>query len=114
MTNLGSGHYEHRPEWYRRFLYAEERARGYDAVEDLASPGTLGFELSPHGSACLIAAAGDVAELPWLRDAQATPLLRAIPRLVSHAACMRSAGRPGSVDSAAGQSATNGRLQRGR
>jgi predicted glycogen debranching enzyme len=34
-----NGAYEHRPEWYRNFLYSEERARGLDHVEDLASPG---------------------------------------------------------------------------
>jgi glycogen debranching enzyme len=34
-----NGVYEHRPEWYRNFLYLEERARGLDHVDDLASPG---------------------------------------------------------------------------
>jgi predicted glycogen debranching enzyme len=35
----GSGAYEHAPDWYRSFLYEEERARGLDCIEDLASPG---------------------------------------------------------------------------
>jgi hypothetical protein len=35
-----NGTYTHEPEWYRRFLYTEERARGLDCTEDLASPGS--------------------------------------------------------------------------
>ena len=37
--------YRHEPEWFRRFLYVEERARGLDDVEDLASPGTFEWTL---------------------------------------------------------------------
>ncbi|MEO8602825.1 MAG: amylo-alpha-1,6-glucosidase [bacterium] len=38
--------YAHEPTWYRRFLYSEEQARGLDALEDLASPGVLTWDLS--------------------------------------------------------------------
>ena len=41
-----NGAYAHAPDWYRNFFYAEERARGLDFSEDLASPGTLRFDLS--------------------------------------------------------------------
>ena len=54
-----NGRYEHRPEWYRGFLYSEERARGLDDREDLASPGSLTFDLSA-GQALLWFAAGTV------------------------------------------------------
>lgn len=37
--------------WYHRFLYAEERSRGLDDLEDLASPGTLSWDL--HAPATL-------------------------------------------------------------
>jgi predicted glycogen debranching enzyme len=40
-----NGTYHLKPCWYRRFLYAEEQARGLDAVEDLASPGVFSFSL---------------------------------------------------------------------
>jgi predicted glycogen debranching enzyme len=40
-----NGTYQQEPCWYRRFLYAEEQARGLDAVEDLASPGVFSFSL---------------------------------------------------------------------
>jgi predicted glycogen debranching enzyme len=40
-----NGSYRHQPEWYRRFVYAEERARGLDCEEDLAAPGEWTFEL---------------------------------------------------------------------
>ena len=42
---LSNGSYAHEPQWYRGFLYAEERARGLDDTEDLAAPGV--FQLGP-------------------------------------------------------------------
>ena len=48
-----NGTYAHGPDWYRNFLYAEERARGLDFSEDLAAPGTFRFDLS-HGEAVLL------------------------------------------------------------
>ncbi|TMB48858.1 MAG: glycogen debranching protein [Deltaproteobacteria bacterium] len=45
-----NGAYTHQPDWYRNFLYAEERARGLDHVEDLASPGVFRWNLT-HGEA---------------------------------------------------------------
>jgi predicted glycogen debranching enzyme len=41
-----NGHYAHEPLWYRNFLYEEERARGLDDTEDLASPGVFEWDLS--------------------------------------------------------------------
>jgi predicted glycogen debranching enzyme len=51
------------PEWYRNFVYAEERARGLDFTEDLASPGTLRFDLSRGEGIWLMAAGGHEAAL---------------------------------------------------
>jgi predicted glycogen debranching enzyme len=42
-----NGTYAHAPQWYRQFQYDEERARGQDFIEDLASPGVFTFDLSP-------------------------------------------------------------------
>ena len=53
-----NGEYAREPIWYRNFLYAEERRRGLDHVEDLASPGRFTFDLS-RGEACLVLAAGE-------------------------------------------------------
>jgi predicted glycogen debranching enzyme len=58
-----SGTYVHRPDWYRNFLYTEERARGLDFSEDLACPGTFEFELSRGEAALLFAAQGHEAVL---------------------------------------------------
>ena len=58
-----SGAYEHQPEWYRRFLYWEERARGLDCLEDLASPGKLRFDLS-EGEAVMILSAENLEHSP--------------------------------------------------
>jgi predicted glycogen debranching enzyme len=49
-----NGVYRADPLWYRNFLYSEELARGLDAVEDLASPGEIAFELEPGRPAVLI------------------------------------------------------------
>ncbi len=42
--------YEHDPVWYEDFYYAEEDARGYDAIEDAASPGILTWRVGPGSS----------------------------------------------------------------
>lgn len=52
-----NGHYVHQPEWYRNFLYEDERARGLDHLEDLASPGIFRCDLA-RGAAVLILSAG--------------------------------------------------------
>src|SRR5262249_11745730 len=51
-----NGQYQHDPHWYRSFSYDEEKARGLDHQEDLASPGTIRFDLS-RGEAILILSA---------------------------------------------------------
>lgn len=45
-----SGTYRHEPFWYRNFLYEEERTRGLDDLEDLASPGAFSFVLNGEWS----------------------------------------------------------------
>ncbi len=41
-----NGRYSHEPVWYRNFLYAQERERGLDHIEDLASPGVFVWDLN--------------------------------------------------------------------
>ncbi len=50
-----NGAYHHGPTWYRGFQLDEERARGFDYLEDAASPGVLSWDLSA-GEAVLILA----------------------------------------------------------
>jgi predicted glycogen debranching enzyme len=57
-----SGRYHHAPTWYRNFCYAEERARGLDYLEDLASPGLFDFDLQSE-AASLIFFAEDFANI---------------------------------------------------
>jgi predicted glycogen debranching enzyme len=40
-----NGRYIHSPAWYRNFCYSEERARGLDFIEDVASPGLFEWDL---------------------------------------------------------------------
>jgi predicted glycogen debranching enzyme len=71
----GNGAYRHDPSWYRGFLYSEERARGLDFTEDLASPGVFRFDLSA-GEAVLHLC----AELPLRRSHRATSLTPTLSR----------------------------------
>ena len=57
------GTYEHAPEWYRNFAYSEERERGLDFREDLASPGVFRWPLTSRGASCMLALSGH-APLP--------------------------------------------------
>ncbi len=41
IQSLSNARFEASPDWYRRFHYSEEAARGLDASEDLAAPGVL-------------------------------------------------------------------------
>jgi predicted glycogen debranching enzyme len=61
---LANGSYVHAPEWYRNFRYDEERERGLDFLEDLASPGEFRFSLR-DSRAELVLAAGDAPTPRW-------------------------------------------------
>ena len=60
VIGVHNGNYQHSPTWYRGFQLDEERARGFDFVEDAAAPGVLSWDLSA-GEAVLIFAT-DLAE----------------------------------------------------
>jgi predicted glycogen debranching enzyme len=52
IVALSSGRFRAEPLWYRAFEYEEERERGFDAQEDLGSPGV--FELDLHTGEAVI------------------------------------------------------------
>ncbi len=58
-----NGAYAHEPLWLKSFRYDEERARGFEHREDLASPGVFRFDLSA-GEAVWIAGAGELPPAP--------------------------------------------------
>ncbi len=58
IVSRSNGQYHHEPAWYRSFLCAEERNRGLDAVEDLASPGFFRWSLSEKEAVWLLSADG--------------------------------------------------------
>jgi predicted glycogen debranching enzyme len=55
---LSNGSYHAEPQWYRGFLYSEERARGLDDTEDLAAPGLYQWDLSQTDAVLLLGADG--------------------------------------------------------
>ncbi len=59
-----TGTFRAEPEWFRQFLYAEERARGLDDVEDLASPGVIHGRLDDGPAICVLTAASGDAPPP--------------------------------------------------
>ncbi|MBI2361581.1 MAG: glycogen debranching enzyme N-terminal domain-containing protein, partial [Deltaproteobacteria bacterium] len=68
--SISNGNYSHQPTWYRNFLYEEERARGLDYTEDLASPGTLAWDLMGSEAVWILAAEGfDNKALPKDKNA---------------------------------------------
>jgi predicted glycogen debranching enzyme len=69
VSALANGAYMEAPQWYRRFVYSEERARGLDYEEDLASPGAFRFDLA-RGDAVLLLSVADT--LPRDIDAAVT------------------------------------------
>jgi predicted glycogen debranching enzyme len=66
VTAISNGRYLPHPDWYRNFLYEEERARGLDHLEDLASPGIFTFDLNRPAGLFLTTAPGalGLAEQP--------------------------------------------------
>lgn len=50
---LTTGTFHPDPVWFRQFLYTEERARGLDDVEDLASPGVIHATLADGPAVCV-------------------------------------------------------------
>jgi predicted glycogen debranching enzyme len=57
--------YRHAPQWYRHFDLLEEAARGFDGLEDLASPGELEWNLSAEQPAVwMLSAEGQADPAP--------------------------------------------------
>ncbi|MBL8900720.1 MAG: glycogen debranching enzyme N-terminal domain-containing protein, partial [Planctomycetes bacterium] len=59
IVGLSSGRFRAEPLWYRRFEYSEEIERGFEAQEDLGSPGLYELDLSTGEAVLLLAREGD-------------------------------------------------------
>jgi predicted glycogen debranching enzyme len=76
-----NGVWERQSDWYRQFLYQEERARGLDHLEDCAAPGVLRFDLSRGEAVWVVTAGADEEALGPGDTLAATRALRAAERL---------------------------------
>ncbi|MFN0179241.1 MAG: amylo-alpha-1,6-glucosidase [Gemmatimonadales bacterium] len=56
VVSLHNGSYRHAPDWYRGFQLDEERARGFDYLEDAGSPGLLSWDLAAGDAVWVVAA----------------------------------------------------------
>jgi predicted glycogen debranching enzyme len=66
IVSISNGVYTPHPDWYRDFLYEQERSRGLDHVEDLATPGFYRWDLTV-GDAIWI-----LTTIPELADGKTT------------------------------------------
>jgi predicted glycogen debranching enzyme len=57
IISHSNGEYSPEPVWYRQFLYKQERARGLDDTEDLASPGVICWNLARGDAVWIISVA---------------------------------------------------------
>ncbi len=79
-----NGTYRHEPSWYRGFQYDEERARGLDFTEDLASPGVFEWDISVGEAAMIFTAEGlDGSDALVAADASRAQALEEARRLKS-------------------------------
>jgi predicted glycogen debranching enzyme len=62
VTAFHNGVYSHGPQWYLNFLYRSEQARGLDCEEDLASPGSISWQLDAAEAELILAATPYAAE----------------------------------------------------
>ena len=72
VTAVTSGEFVPDPTWYRNFQYDEERARGLEFVEDLASPGCFRFALGNERA--VLAFGSDTDGASHLLDSRAQSL----------------------------------------
>ncbi len=96
IAAYSNGAYAHAPDWYRQFLYTEERQRGLDDTEDLAAPGVFSFDLT-RGPATLAfvveGATFDSAPFDRVRAAASDATARRGARLVAAANALAASER---------------------
>ena len=102
VVGRSNGRYTHSPTWYRNFSYCEERARGLDFIEDLASPGLFEWDLERGPAILIFYAEGfakidhdqtDVLESANKLRAKETERRRGFPNPLARAADSYRAGR---------------------
>jgi predicted glycogen debranching enzyme len=74
FSSVTNGAYKHEPSWYKNFLYLEERERGLDSIEDLASPGVFQWDLRAQ-EAVLVFKAEGLSDVSLPNDKSALGLL---------------------------------------
>jgi predicted glycogen debranching enzyme len=70
-TTAFGGTWHPAPDWFRGFLYTQERERGLDAIEDLASPGILTWDLATPATLALRADTAPAWPVAILAQAEA-------------------------------------------
>lgn len=67
VVAVTNGDFLGEPDWYRNVQYDDERARGFDYLEDLASPGRMTFDLAA-GRAVVVFSTVTAETAPLLRQ----------------------------------------------
>jgi predicted glycogen debranching enzyme len=63
ITVLSDARFEASPDWFRNFFYKDELDRGFDHLEDLASPGIFHFDLSNREAALVFGTESSLADV---------------------------------------------------
>ncbi|MCH7700303.1 MAG: glycogen debranching enzyme N-terminal domain-containing protein, partial [Planctomycetes bacterium] len=91
VSAFSDGAYRHDPQWYRNFCYREERERGHEYIEDLASPGEFVWQLH-RTEAVLLLSAG--TELNSCTLGKSTPKIYAARAIAAEKKRRAKAGSP--------------------
>ena len=87
-----NGTYTHEPYWYEQFEYTEEKHRGFDFLEDLASPGCFSWQLTDHGqNPVMTLSAMSGGQTPKINS---EPVWDHVDQLRQHETCRRDAISP--------------------
>jgi predicted glycogen debranching enzyme len=78
VVMAANGTYTHAPQWYRNFLYEQERERGLDETEDLAAPGLFEWDVSAEEAVWMLGAGPHTAIPPAVSAAVAFKTLRTV------------------------------------
>ena len=64
FIGFGGGRFQHSGYWYRDFYYRKEKARDYDCIEDLYSPGIIVFSFDETDSQSLVLSTEPIPNAP--------------------------------------------------
>lgn len=72
-TGTTPARFVHDEQWWNNFLYSVEQSRGYDALEDLFTPGMFIADLPPAGAPCIVEIQASLGQQPVVDSLRIEP-----------------------------------------